>query len=581
MSYNTLLKTLDALRSEAPRAFKTYHPRRDDTEKLNQARAKALIHLFLKVRFGLPDFQSRHDYICDGTQDGGVDAYFIDPETRCITFLQSKFRPSATNFEEKSIDVSELLKMEVGRISRGEKVDSNGNQFSARITALQRKISEIRDSALYKWKVVILANLRHVNDEQLRRLIDNMEYEIFDYTRTYRELVFPLTTGTYFNPTEIVIKINLGNKSHPQLNQDVDTSLGVCNVRMLYVPTMEIARVTARFRNALLRYNPRNYLSLSGNEVNRSIKDTIINTTKNEFSLRNNGITILAEYSSVTDRTGVSGEGQLIIKDPQILNGGQTATTLAMMSEDKEVGVAAFASKEVLLKIIERPKGKSEADLAAFIESISDATNKQSRIVEADRRSNDPRMVQLQSYFYDAYGLFLERKRGEFRYGLDGKIITKKEIVDRVTMARALTAYVGEPSRARSSENRIFEEEGFGKLLTGLDVTVAAKAYFSLEALETANDAGAASGGSRAVRYGKYAMIFAVSLLDQTGFESAKPLPERAKAMVQRVIEKWKDFETQAETLASNSRYKSPQGFNFDGYYKGSTVADDIKAFSW
>ena len=86
---------------------------------------------------------------------------------------------------------------------------------------------------------------------------------------------------------------------------------------MTFVSLVEIAKVTAKYKNSLLRYNPRNYLSLQRNEVNKSIKDTVLNTTQNEFSLRNNGITILAEYSSVTDRTGVSGEGQLIIKDPQ------------------------------------------------------------------------------------------------------------------------------------------------------------------------------------------------------------------------------------------------------------------------
>ena len=58
------------------------------------------------------------------------------------------------------------------------------------------------------------------------RLIDNMEYEVFNFARTYCDLVFPLTTGTYFEPTEIIIKINLGAKSHPQLSQEVDTPLG-------------------------------------------------------------------------------------------------------------------------------------------------------------------------------------------------------------------------------------------------------------------------------------------------------------------------------------------------------------------
>jgi hypothetical protein len=581
MSYTTLLKTLDCLRREAPKAFKSYHPRSDDAEKVNQARATAFIHLFLKVRFGLSDFQRRHDQVCDGTQDGGVDAYFIDQETRCITLIQAKCRTTEKNFEEKSIDLSELLKMEVARISKGEKVDSNGQPFSARIGAFQKKINEIRDIALYKWKVVILANLKSVNDEQLRRLLDNMEYEVFNYARTYNELVFPLTTGTSFTPAEITIKINLGKKQQPQLNQDVETSLGVCNVRMLFIPTIEIARVTAKYRNALLRYNPRNYLSLSGNEVNKSIKDTIINTTKNEFSLRNNGITILAEYSSVTDRTGVSGEGQLIIKDPQILNGGQTATTLAMMSEDPEIGLAAFDSKEVLLKIIERPKSKSEAELAEFIESISDATNKQSKIVEADRRSNDPRMISLQTYFYQNHGLFLERKRGEFQYGLDERILTKTEIIDRVSMARSLTAYLGDPPRARSSQDRIFEEEGFDRLLANLDDKVVEIAFFAYRAIDEGTLTHSNDIAAHSVRYGKYAMLYAVSQLSQSTTPEATDIAVRASTMAECVLKRWKSFETQVQKQSSNGKYKTSKGFNFDGYYKGATISDDVKAFAW
>jgi hypothetical protein len=389
--------------------------------------------------------------------------------------------------------------------------------------------------------------------------------------------VFPLTTGTYFSPTEIIIKINLGKKAHPQLNQDVETSLGPCNIRILYIPTIELARVMAKYRNALLRYNPRNFLSLSGNEVNASIKDTVINTTKNEFALRNNGITILAEYSSVTDRTGVSGEGQLIIKDPQILNGGQTATTLALMVEDSKTGVATFEAKEVLLKIIERPKGKTEQELADFIESISDATNKQSRIVEADRRSNDPRMTRLQSHFYDKFGLFMERKRGEFFYGLIDKIVSKKEIVDRVDLARALTAYTGEPARARSSENRIFEEEGFDKLLANLDVEQASSAYFTLDNVSKHSDTISSAG----TRYAKYAAVHAVSMLDHVGTESDKPVRERSELLVRRVLGKWQAFEKYVATLATNATYNTGTAFNYDGYYKGTTVAADIKGYTW
>lgn len=495
--------------------------------------------------------------------------------------IQSKFRTTEKNFEEKSIDITELLKMEVGRISKGEKFDSNQVSFSARINTFQVKISEIRDIALYKWRVVILANLKKVNDEQLRRLLDNMEYEVFDYPRTYNELVFPLTTGTSFRPSEITITINLGKKQHPQLNQDVETSIGTCNVRMLYVPTIEIARFMAKYRNALLRYNPRNYLSLVRNEVNQSICDTIKNTTKNEFALRNNGITILSEYSSVTDRTGVSGEGQLIIKDPQILNGGQTASTLAMMVEDPEIGIAAFESKEVLLKIIERPKGKTEEELAEFIESISDATNKQSKIVEADRRSNDPRLIKLQSYIYKHHGLFLERKRGEFQYGLNEKILLKSEMVDRVAMARALTAFSGDPARARSSQDRIFNEEGFDKLLTNLDDFNVALAFFALREIDNIDLKLKFDIPSHSIRYGKYAMLYAVSLLNAG--QAVEPIMaiNKATQLVSEIIDKWRAFESDAKDRASNSKYNSSKTFNFDNYYKGATVMEDVKSYVW
>lgn len=458
--------------------------------------------------------------------------------------------------------------------------DSNGKPFSSRITALQEKIREIRDIALYDWRVVLLANLEKVNDEQLRRLIDNMEYEVFDYGRTYRELVFPLTTGTYFKPNEITITINLGAKTHPQLSQEVDTPLGACKVRMIFVPIAEVAKVTAKYKNSLLRYNPRNYLSLQRNQVNLSIKNTVLNTAQNEFSLRNNGITILAEYSSVTDRTGVSGEGQLIIKDPQILNGGQTATTLAMIHEDQNVGSAVFGAKEVLLKIIEKPANAPRDKLLAFIESISDATNQQSRIVEADRRASDPKLLQLQEHFFDQYGLFLERKRGEFQYGLDSKVIKKTSVINRVDLLRAVTAFEGEPSRARSSEDKMFVEERFKELLANFDLERITRAYFTLQAIEEANKT-SKQEGLPTVTSGKYVLLAATAKVGNDKNSRVKPVEEQAAQNVRKVMSKWRKFQDHVQKLKSNAKYNGPDGFNFDGYYKGSTVATDVLAYDW
>src|SRR5262245_514865 len=110
--YVTLIRILDKFRDEAPVEFKTYHPPEDDVEKVNQARAKAYIHLYLMVTCGLTDFAERQALICDGGYDGGLDAYHIDTENKRIRLIQSKFRPLEQNFEGKAIEADELVKME-------------------------------------------------------------------------------------------------------------------------------------------------------------------------------------------------------------------------------------------------------------------------------------------------------------------------------------------------------------------------------------------------------------------------------------------------------------------------------------
>ncbi len=576
MSYELLVSTLDFLRKEAPKPYKSYHPSPRDEEKTNQARAKALIHLFLKVHYGIEEFSARESFLCDGAQDGGIDGFYVDHENKLITLIQSKFRTTEKNFEQKDIEVGELIRMEVARVTKGEQTDSNGVQFSSKIRNLQQKIQSTPNLATYDWKVVLLANLKKYNNEQIKRLIDGMEFEVFDFQRTYSELLFPLTTGTSYVPSEVTIRIDLGKKQQPQLNQQVPTRFGECNIRMMYVPTVEIAKVTSKYKNALLRYNPRNYLSLKGNEVNRAIGDTIKNTTGNEFALKNNGITILAEYSSVTDRTGVSGQGQLVIKDPQIINGGQTATTLAMLLEEEKLGIASFAEKEVLLKIIEKPQGASDKDLSEFIEEISDSTNKQSKIVEADRRANDPKLIELQKYLFSSYGVFLERKRGEFRYGLDLKIIGKKDIVDRVELIRAFTAFTGEPQKARASQDRMFDETGFENLLKDADIKQVVTAYFLSRKLQESSEVEKSLG--RRPGASKYALIYAASKLVPA---DSKDENAAAASAVSAVLSKWPNFESKVQQSAHNIKYKTGSGFNLDNYYKGDTVAKDISDYPW
>lgn len=251
-----------------------------------------------------------------------------------------------------------------------------------------------------------------------------------------------------------------------------------------------------------------------------------------------------------------------------------------MIHEDPNVGSAVFGAKEVLLKIIEKPVNADAGALLEFIVSISDATNQQSRIVEADRRANDPKLLQLQRHFFDEYGLFLERKRGEFQYGLDSKVIKKTSVINRVSLLRALTAFKGEPAKARSAEDKMFEEDRFEDLLTDFDPAKIMRAYFTLQAIEEANK-NRNQQDLPTVTSGKYALLTATAQIAKGQSALARQVSEQAVENVRNVLSKWDEFQNHVKSLKTNTKYNRPDGFNFDGYYKGSTVSADILAYKW
>ncbi len=128
--YATLLNILDQIRTEAPEANRRYRPPQSNPEEINNARSRAFIHLFLKVKFGILEFTEREKYITDDPQDGGIDGYYLDEGLKTIYFIQSKFRTTEINFAEKPIDLTELLQMDVNRIATGENTYESGIPYN-------------------------------------------------------------------------------------------------------------------------------------------------------------------------------------------------------------------------------------------------------------------------------------------------------------------------------------------------------------------------------------------------------------------------------------------------------------------
>jgi len=405
-----LVRVLDGIRSEAAgtRYAARYAVGATETDDVWQARSRAYVHLYLKVMFGITDFEERERYVTDGTQDGGIDGYFIDTNTRTIFMIQSKFRNTEDNFENKPITLEELLSMQIKRILGGQETDERGINYNGKILGLQRRVAEMLDIGRYKPQVLILANIKPMSSGTLLRLTDGYAAEIVHFEKAYKDLLYPVLSGVLFKANGLSLYVDISNKSAgTKIAYSILSNEYQCDITVVFVPTIEIAKVMSKYKNSILRYNPRSYLEFEGAKVNTAITETIMSPDTNEFAILNNGITIVCDESSISEQSGRLHRAQLYLVNPQIINGGQTAYTLSRiydrMEPDKREEV--FSGKEVLVKAIALTNcGDATTDekrRIAFIERISMATNSQTLVTNADRKSGDILHSQLQTALFD------------------------------------------------------------------------------------------------------------------------------------------------------------------------------------
>jgi len=553
--YQTLLNILDEIIKEAPSELsKKYIQLTNDADKVNQARSRAFIHLYLKVSFGLLDFKERESFITDGSYDGGIDGYYISLEKKTIFFIQSKFRNNEKNFESKEIQLDEILVMDVNRILEGEDCDENGNKYNGKIKQLQREISNTDGIARYSYQVIVLANLNDVRSGDLKKLTGGIACQVFNFKQCYDKLVLPVITGTFFNATELSINIDLSNKNAgSKISYTVLTKKGECEITVLFVPTIELGRIMYKYKNSILKYNPRSYLGHEGKNVNNAIRETIIEKETNEFALYNNGVTMLSDETFINEKIGQKNKAQLIIKNPQIINGGQTSYTLSRIyHENINNNVEQiFQNKEVLLKVITLLKDNELTSKLELINDISEATNKQTPVIDADRISNDRLQIEMQKWLFDKYGLLFERKRGEFADGILNNYISEDDVLERNLFFRMYYASNGQISKAREKKLFIRQDLTFEELTREEKLDNAYFGYLCFKKIITAQYR------NQRVELSSYAKVFAMILLFKP--KSLNEYEAAANNYFQGLEAHWNKFLQDVKGVdvpSSNKKYK-------------------------
>lgn len=586
--YATLCKVLDALRKEAPPANTIYHPATGAKDGLVNARSRALLHLFLKARFGLTRFNDRERQVTDGTFDGGIDAYHIDDQHKRIYVLQSKFRATAGNFVSSNMSAGDLLKMDVANIvKRGRKTSEKGEIYNAQIRKMQVAISKIPDIGSYEFEIILLGNAEHLSQSDLAKLVNGYSVTQYSHSRSYKELLFPVVNGSYFTSDKLMIEINLDNvkSGEAHLDYNVKAEMLKANIKVLFVPTQEIGRIMQTYKNSILKFNPRSFLGLEKNQVNQDIEGSIAEGSGNEFALFNNDITLISDGTLISSNTAKQGRAQVVVTNPQLVNGGQTAFTLGRLYERAETtgDFKVFKGKEVLLKIISfLPSTKSipEAAKHQLIGDISKASNSQTKIDDADRRSNDPIQLEVQEKLFTDHGLYYERKRGEFSDGIHNGYITTSDVVNREMLVRIALACRYESSYAKVGIRKYFTEKNLLSILKISDVARYFYGYEVLRAIESMKkpdpikkDRYQTKAYGQALRYGKYAVV---AVCVNRGFPSLKPAQ-----VLKVVLGQWIAFESFAKRKKTNGIYVIKGSLDAVSYYKGSTIDTDLKAYKF
>jgi hypothetical protein len=246
---------------------------------------------------------------------------------------------------------------------------------------LADKIYQLRENILRVRLFVLtdgIANIDAIENETIGSVV--ISYHVWDMSRLYRLI----SSGNRPEPIEIDFQKKFGH-SVPCLPMPAENPQYITYLAI--IPGKMLSDLYSEFGPKLLERNVRAFLQMKG-KVNKGIRDTI-KTEPHMFLAYNNGISATAECIRLeTLENGV--QGIALIKDFQIVNGGQTTAGIHYTSVKEKCDISGVFV-QVKLTVL-----KNQDDIVRIVPKISEYANSQNKINAADFTSNDPFHVELE-----------------------------------------------------------------------------------------------------------------------------------------------------------------------------------------
>jgi hypothetical protein len=358
--------------------------------------SRSFLNWFLENIFGMDD-TSADDAICDGSQDKGIDAIYVDELNEEIIVFQSKTVESAnktigdTSLKEFAGTLNQLSTMEkIELIEKG-----NANETLKKLVADLKLKTKVENGFIVKG-VFITNALADQNAEEY--LASNESIKLYDKKKIVEvHIDFEKQGGVN---DEFVFDCSHVNP----LN--FSTLDNIAEVWVFTAFADDLVKMSGIEDASLFQQNVR--LALGSTKVNKAIKKSILDPTEHvKFQLYHNGITIICDSAKHEN-------DKIVINNYVVVNGAQSISTL--YNQRKSIS----RDLKILTKII-----KLNTNDVSLVKKITTNSNNQNAIKPRDLQSNQTIQQRLKKEFESINGYEFAVKRGEI---LDeGKVISNED----------------------------------------------------------------------------------------------------------------------------------------------------------
>lgn len=391
--------------------------------------------------------------------DEGVDAVYIDEDHKEIKLFNFKYRESYNPDRSTSLDGALASSKFLAALA------TQNNNLTGRMQQYaQDVLDRLNSKEIWNMSLYLVSNDSHplsIIDHNIENLCEMYGLKICSIGLD--EIVDELS----LRPRNIDATLLLDQEVVMKFQED-DLTSNTSYIVNLLLP--ELIRITCDNHDVRNKYNwehdselknvKMDYQVLYDNvrgfigktRFNNNIENTLDEDPK-KFFYYNNGITIVADDIDV-EETNLRKKFKLIIKNLQVINGGQTLRTIHNFhTKNNGVFSEAFAQARIMVRLFKVNNDGLKSCIAEY-------NNSQNSISQRDLKSLRKEQIQLEEYL-GQNGILYERKRGD-----TGKTDANYDtIIGMELMGQILLSVSGFPEQISNKKREIFNSY-YNKLFT-------------------------------------------------------------------------------------------------------------------